>query len=187
MQHQCPISGETADEAHMLRFVRSPEGVLTPDIAHKLPGDAVWVLNRRGIIVKLAARETTPPDLPQLIERLLRRQLMSLLGLARKAGDIVTGFAKVEAALARAELHLLLAAQDGAQDGRKKLANRATREGVTIYAGLTADELGMAFGRANVIHAGATNAGWAARILEDAERLTKFSSGDDGMDRSESA
>lgn len=171
----------------MLRFVRAPDGVLTPDLAGKLPGTALWVETRREIVAQLAAQDTTPPALPELVERLLRQRLHGLLGLAKKAGAIVAGFAKVEAALARGELFVLLAAADGAEDGRKKLAHKAARHNVALVDILTSDELGMAFGRANVIHAGATNAGWAAQIVSEAQRLAAFLSSPDGMDRSEDA
>lgn len=187
MQAVCHISGAAGEATHMLRFVRAPDGVLTPDLAEKLPGTALYVLNRHDYIVRLAAQENVPPALPSLIDRLLREQLNGLLGLARKAGAMVTGFGKVEAALMRAELHLLLAAQDGAADGRKKLAAKAARAQIRVLDVLTADELGMALGRTNVIHAGATNAGWAARIWTQGERITAFRSGSDGMDRSENA
>lgn len=187
MQQQCHISGETAEAAEMLRFVRAPDGTLTPDLAGKLPGETLWVACRPDILAKLETEDKTHIGLPHLVEGLLRTRMRGALGLAKKAGAMVTGFTKVEAALLRGELALLLAACDGAQDGRQKLANRAAREGVPQSAVLTCDELGMALGRANVIHAGATDAGWAARILTEDKRLTAFQSGPDGVDRSESA
>lgn len=187
MQQICHITGQSADTADMLRFVRAPDGVLTPDLAGKLSGETLYVLNQRAVLDGLAAQDNVPPQLPQMIDTLMRRQLHGLLGLARKAGDMVTGFAKVEAALARGDIFLLLAAKDGAVDGRAKLANRAARDGIRVMSALTADELGMALGRANVIHAGATNAGWAAKIDQEAQRLTAFNGSPDGVDRSESA
>ena len=187
MQQICHITGQSADAADMLRFVRAPDGVLTPDLGDKLSGESVYVLNQKALMAQLAARDTVPHDLPLLIDTLMRRQLKGLLGLARKAGDMVTGFAKVEAALARGDIFLLLAAADGAADGRAKLANRAARNGIKVMSALTADELGMALGRANVIHAGATNAGWAAKIDQQARRLTAFNGSPDSADRSESA
>jgi len=170
----------------MLRFVRAPDGVLTPDLAGKLPGDALWVLCREGRVQALAEKEDRP-DLAVLVAQLLRARMRNTLGLARKSGDVVTGFSKVEAALLRGELTVLLAAADGAADGRQKLAHKARRDGVPIVDILTSDELGMAFGLPNVIHAGATNAGWATHILKEGARLTAYLSGSNGMDRSEDA
>lgn len=170
----------------MLRFVRAPDGVLTPDLAGKLPGEALWLGCRAALVATLAEKEGRT-DLVDMVDGLLRARLRSTLGLAKKAGDVVTGFAKVEAALLRGELSVLLAAADGAADGRQKLAHKARRDGVAIVDILTSDELGMALGRPNVIHAGATNAGWATHILKEGARLTAFLSGSNGLDRSEDA
>lgn len=170
----------------MLRFVRAPDGVLTPDLAGKLPGEALWLGCRSALVAALAEKEGRA-DLVDMVDGLLRARLRSTLGLAKKAGDVVTGFSKVEAALSRGELAVLLAAADGAADGRQKLAHKARRDGVAIVDILTSDELGMALGRPNVIHAGATNAGWATHILKEGARLTAFLSGSNGLDRSEDA
>lgn len=186
MQQFCHISGESGEEAHMLRFVRAPDGVLTPDLAGKLPGDAVWVGCHAAIVEALAAQESRQ-DLVAMVDGLLRARLRSTLGLAKKSGDMVTGFTKVETALLRGEVTVLLAAADGASDGRQKLAHKARRDGVAIVDILTRDELGMALGQPNVIHAGATNADWATHILREGRRLTAFLSGSNGLDRSEDA
>lgn len=171
----------------MLRFVRAPDGVLTPDLAAKLPGDALWVMCHHSIVARLEAGETTPENLADLTDGLLRARLRNALGLANKAGHMLAGFTKVDAALARDELGVLLAAMDGAADGRNKLARKARAHNVPIVDILTADELGMALGRTNVIHAGATKAGWATQILQEATRLSAFLSGPNGLDRSEDA
>jgi ribosomal protein L7Ae-like RNA K-turn-binding protein len=171
----------------MLRFVRAPDGALTPDLAAKLPGDAVWVMCQADMVAALVAGEAPPDEMPDLVAKLLRARLRSALGLAKKAGAIITGFAKIDTALMRGELTLLLAAADGAADGRKKLAYKAGQGNVAIVDILTSEELGMALGRANVIHAGATEAGWATQILKEATRLTAFYSGPDGLDRSDNA
>lgn len=186
MQQLCHISGHSAEEADMLRFVRAPDGGLTLDLAGKLPGETLWVGCRSAFVRALAEQEGRD-DLVDLVEKLLRMRLRSTLGLAKKAGDLITGFTKVEAALMRGELVVLLAAADGAADGRQKLAHKARRDGVVIVDILTSDELGMALGLPNVIHAGATNAGWATHILKEGARLTAYLSGSNGMDRSEDA
>ena len=167
----------------MLRFVRAPDGVLTPDLAGKLPGEALYVNCRCELVAALAAAEKRS-DLVAMVDALLHARLRGALGLAKKAGGIITGFAKVEAGLSRGEVTVLVAASDGAADGRQKLAHKARRDAVPIVDILTSEELGMALGRTNVIHAGATNAGWATHILLEGERLTAYLSGSNGMDRS---
>ncbi len=177
MLRQCHITGESGEETQMLRFVAAPDGALTPDLAGKLPdgGQPFYVLAQRILVTRLA--EEAGQDgaaLAALVASLMRRQALALLGLARKAGALVLGFSKVDAALSRGELRLLLAAHDGAANGRKAMAAKAHALQVQICSVFGRDELGMALGRANVIHAGLTDAVWAARIKEQALRLSTY-------------
>lgn len=181
MQRACHITGTSGDEAQFLRFVTAPDGTLTPDLAGKLPdgGAPFYVLARRRVVAQLQAGQAGV-DLADLTFSLMRRQALSLLSLARKAGRLVLGFAKVEAALTRGEVALLLAARDGAANGKQAMAGKAKAMGVAICAVFDRQELGMALGRANVIHAGLTDAVWAARMNEQALRLIAYDELDDG-------
>ena len=188
MLRQCHISGTKDAAANMLRFVHAPNvdngtaGLLTPDLAGRLPGPDIWVINRHDAVAQLAALAdiNAPADLPHRVDMLLQQNLTALISLARKAGQLVSGFTKTEAALRNGSLHLLLAAHDGAEDGRRKLANKAKALNIAICAQLGSDELGMALGQENVIHAGLTDVGWAARIDREAGRLAAYKGDIDG-------
>ena len=62
-----------------------------------------------------------PPDLPDMVAKLLRQQALSLLSLAKKAGEAVAGFMKVEEMLGRGRAKLLFHGTDAALDGCRKL------------------------------------------------------------------
>lgn len=185
---QCHISGVTDAPANMLRFVYAPsqdgqkKGVLTPDLAVRLPGEGIWLVNRKSLVADLAARADidTASDLAERVEKLMRAHLTSLLSLARKAGSLVSGFGKTEAALSAGRLRLLIGAHDGAADGRHKLMKKAEAAGIMWSTLLSSDELGMALGRANVIHAGLTDVGWAERFQREAGRLAAYLGDIDG-------
>jgi ribosomal protein L7Ae-like RNA K-turn-binding protein len=171
----------------MLRFVHAPDGddgtgALTPDLARQLPGDDLWVVNRKSAVEKLAALPelNAPHDLPIRVEKLMRQNVTALISLARKAGKLVAGFSKTEAALKAGSVKLLLAAHDGAEDGRRKLANKAKAMNIALCSVLSSNELGMALGQENVIHAGLTDVGWAERIERDAGRLAAYRGDIDG-------
>jgi ribosomal protein L7Ae-like RNA K-turn-binding protein len=177
MQKTCHISGAHDAADNMLRFVHAPDnGVLTPDLGARLPGDDIWVMNRKNLVATLAQknRAIAPADLAERVEALMRQHLGSLLALARKAGALVIGFTKTEAGLKAGRISLLIAAYDGAQDGRRKLANKAKATNIGCCALLSSEELGMALGQSNVIHAGLTDVGWAERINRDAGRLAAY-------------
>ena len=120
-----------------------------------------------------APRVTADPDLADQAEALLARSALSLLGLARRAGLVVTGFEKVAEALGADPRMVLVTARDGSADGRGKLA----RPGRKVIALFTRDELSLALGRENVVHAALTPAGIGARLLAEAERLAGFRTG----------
>jgi predicted RNA-binding protein YlxR (DUF448 family) len=182
----CAVTRERLPKAAMLRFVLSPDGIVTPDIAERLPGRGVWVKAERGV-VETAARKgafargfksqvTVPDDLAGFVERLLLKRTVELLGLARKAGQAICGFDQVRDALKEGAPAFLLEASDGAEDGRSKVyfLAKALYSGVKVAGALSAPELGMAFGRDRVIH-GLVRRGAIAENWELAyRRLTGF-------------
>ncbi len=130
-ERTCAVTrAEHAPEA-LIRFVRAPDGTIVPDLGRRLPGRGVWVLLDRGA-VEMAVRQnvfarslkrpvTAPADLADLVERLLRKRCQEALAIANKAGAIVAGFAKVDAALDKGTVVALIHASDAAVDGRGKL------------------------------------------------------------------
>jgi hypothetical protein len=74
----------------------------------------------------------------------------------------------VKDALQKEEARVLIQAQDGSERGKSKLS---TPYGGNYIGWLTADELGMAFGRQSVIHAALGAGGLTKRVVEEAQRL----------------
>ncbi|MGH6819897.1 MAG: DUF448 domain-containing protein, partial [Methylocella sp.] len=128
---KCIVTRECLDESALIRFVRGPGGEAVPDLARKLPGRGVWVsLTRKhvgeAVEKKLFSRgfgaETrAEPDLPDLVANLLRKAALSYLSLAKKAGEAVTGFTKVEEMLGKGRVRILVHAAEAAPDGCRKL------------------------------------------------------------------
>src|SRR6059058_3780735 len=103
------VTGEVMDEARLIRFVAGPDGQAVPDLARKLPGRGMWVAAdrasvetaaKKGLFSRAAkAKLSAAPDLADQVESLLRRRLLSGLGLARRGGDLTSGFEKVSSAI----------------------------------------------------------------------------------------
>jgi len=51
-QRTCIITGETDDSSNLIRFVISPDGSLTPDLAQKLPGRGTYVMPKPEYITE---------------------------------------------------------------------------------------------------------------------------------------
>ena len=176
---RCVVSGEALPRAGLIRFVVSPAGVLVPDIGAALPGRGLWLAARRDIIelavagkqVARAARRNVivPDDLPERVEGLLARQSLELIGLARRAGEAVAGFEKVRGWLRTRPAGVLLAASDGAADGRGRL--RGLASGLPVVDVLSGAELGAAWARERVVHGVVAPGGLATKLLGAAARL----------------
>ncbi|MHA6347265.1 RNA-binding protein [Roseivivax sp. CAU 1761] len=177
-ERKCIATGEVQPAHGLLRFVVDPEGGLAPDLAGKLPGRGIWVSADRAALDRaekknLFARAArmpvkVPEGLAAQVEALLARRVIDLISLARKSGDAVAGYEKVKDWLQKEEAWVLIQAEDGSERGKSKLS--------TPYMGryigwLTADELGMAFGRETVIHAALGAGGLAKRVVDEAQRL----------------
>lgn len=176
---RCIATGESGPTDRLIRFVLDPEGRATPDLAERLPGRGVWLTADRALVDKaekknlfaraFRAAVPRPEGLADRLEALVAERLVELIGLARKAGQAVTGFEKVQAKLRGGRAGALLQASDGAEDGRRKL--RALAADTPLIGCLTRDELGLAFGREFAIHAALDAGGFADRALREAARL----------------
>lgn len=183
---QCAVTRERLGKDGLVRFVLSPDGVVTPDVAEKLPGRGVWVTADRGVLGEALKKGvfarafkssvTVPDGLADGVERLLVQRFISLLGMAKKAGEVVLGFDQVRDALQKRPPGLLLEAADGAEDGRSKVyfLAKALYSGVDVAGALTAAELGMAFGRDRVIHGLVRKGPFAKSLAAAYVRLAGF-------------
>ena len=178
-ERKCIVTGEVQPKSGLIRFVVGPDNAVYPDILGKLPGRGIYVTAdrailedaRKGHFARSAKQSVTVPDtLVDDVERLIAQRVVELLGLARKAGRAVCGFEKVKGWLAGSEtVRVLMQASDGSEGGKTKLW---TPEGARYFGCLTAQELGLAFGRGTAIHCALSTGGLSNRVVEDATKLS---------------
>ena len=196
----CAVSREQRPIDELIRFVVSPAGEVVPDIKRKLPGRGLWLTSSRQTVAEAVRRHQfakgfkrdvrVAPTLASDTETLLCRSAVEALAIAAKAGQVVSGFAKVEAALRNhrngGPIAALIHATDGAEDGIRKLGavarqnagNRAETSEFPVIAALTSAELDLALGRSNVVHA-ALLAGPASKtFLSRSQTLVRYRSAD---------
>jgi uncharacterized protein len=194
----CAVSREQRPIDDLIRFVVAPSGEVIADIKRKLPGRGVWISASRATVAEAVRRHhfsrafkrevRVASTLASDTEALLVRSAVEALAIAAKAGQVVSGFAKVEAALeARHPLQALIHASDGAEDGSRKLNAIAwqnagihgERPDFPVLSALTSAELDLALGRSNVVHA-ALLAGPASKtFLSRSQTLVRYRSADD--------
>ncbi|EPX82359.1 RNA-binding protein [Salipiger mucosus] len=188
-ERRCIATGETRPVTELVRFVVGPEDQVAPDIAGKLPGRGIWVTADRaaleraeakGLFARSAKRPVKVPEgVPGLVEQMLARRVLELISLARKSGRAVAGYEKVKDWLGRDDARVLLQASDGSERGKGKLS---TPYGGDWIGWLTAQELGLAFGREKVIHAALGAGGLTKRVVDEAQRLKGLRAGASGAE-----
>ncbi|MGA9252391.1 MAG: RNA-binding protein [Roseobacter sp.] len=184
---KCIASGEVHPKYGLIRFVVGPEGQVVPDILGKLPGRGIYVAADRAAIDKAASKGLfarsaktavkVPDGLADEVEKQLARRVVDLISLQRKAGKAVAGFEKVKSWLQMEEAEVLIQAVDGSGRGKTKLS---TPHYGSYIGWLTADELGLAFGRQTVIHGALASGGLTQRVVEEAQRLKGVRVKEDG-------
>ena len=167
-ERTCIVTRRKASPDVMIRFVVGPDSAIVPDLRRKLPGRGVWVSAEVAVVEKaikaqafargFKAKVKAEPRLAAEVGDLLERDALQSLAMANKAGLVITGFAKVESALSARGVVALLHASDGGEDGVRKLegAARRGRDGedhVVSIKVFTSQQLDLALGRTNVIHA----------------------------------
>ncbi|ETX15713.1 50S ribosomal protein L7 [Roseivivax halodurans JCM 10272] len=177
-ERKCIATGEVQPSSGLIRFVVGPDATVVPDIAGKLPGRGIWVSATRAALDKASkknlfsksakAKVQVPEGLTELVERQIADRVVNLISLSRKSGDAVSGYEKVKDMLQKEEARVLIQAEDGSTRGKSKLS---TPHFGTYIGWLTADELGLAFGRETVIHAALGAGGLTNRIVDEAQRL----------------
>ena len=186
-ERRCIVTGDSQPKAGLVRFVVGPDGSVVPDVLGKLPGRGMYVsatraaldAAKKGQFSRSARQPVTVPDgLADLVEAQIARRVVDLVALARKAGLAVCGFEKVKGWLAGgARVRVLLQASDGSVRGKAKLW---TPEGARYFGCLSAEELGLAFGRQSVIHGALATGGLSDRVVEEAAKLRGLREDDEG-------
>jgi predicted RNA-binding protein YlxR (DUF448 family) len=161
----CLASGEVKPIEEMIRYVVAPDGAIVPDLSKKLPGRGAWVLateaalktaiEKKAFARAFRGKGKAGAELPLLVERLLTRAALDSLSLANKAGQVIAGFEKVKERLTGNRVLALLHASEAGEDGRAKInaAAKASFEAPQEIRLFSGEQLDLALGRSNVVHA----------------------------------
>ena len=190
-ERQCAVTREVQPVSSLIRFVLDPGGQVVPDLKRVLPGRGVWVTatresvaaaerNRKKVFGRgFKSEARVEPGLADRVDVLLERAALQALSMTRKAGELVTGFAKVEAALRRDAVVGLIHASDAAGDGVRKLAavvagRQELANGCQIVRLFDSAQLDLALGRSNVIHAALLAGQASENFLERVRDMESF-------------
>ncbi|MDE2065682.1 MAG: RNA-binding protein [Bradyrhizobium sp.] len=205
----CAVTREVRPIDELIRFVVSPQGEVVADLKRKLPGRGLWISASRRAVAEAVRRNHFNKGFKRELrivatlsadtETLLVRSAVEALAIAAKAGQVVSGFAKVEDTLdsrqARAPVQALIHASDGAPDGIRKLdalvrPNAGINDElhrIPVVTVLTSEQLGLALGRSNVIHAALLAGPASKRFLSRSQILVRYRMADDDKNEGQAA
>jgi predicted RNA-binding protein YlxR (DUF448 family) len=196
-ERMCAVTRQVRPIDELIRFVVAPTGEVIPDLKRKLPGRGLWVSASHKAVAEAVRRNQfgkgfrrdvrVALTLPTDTENLLVRGAVEALAMAAKAGQVVAGFAKVEGALQGHQAVALIHAADGAADGIRKLdailRQKAGNDGESpefpVIGVLTSEQLDLALGRSNVIHAALLAGAAGKTFLSRSQILVRYRMADD--------
>ena len=187
---QCALSRTRRTDDELLRFVIDPDGRVVPDIKRKLPGRGVWLTATYETVEKAVRQKvfsrafkqdvSADPQLAESVATLLCQAALQALAMANKAGDAVSGYAKVEKAVKDGQALCLIHASDASDDGSRKLdrlasaLSKSETEQTSRVACFSSAELSAALGKWNVNHAVIADRGAGRTFLRAARRYISY-------------
>lgn len=179
-ERSCIVTRAVKPKEDLIRFVLAPDGRLVADLTGKLPGRGLYTSVSRltvldAIAKRLFARAakeqvTIPDGFVDQLQRQIERRAADALSLARKAGQVITGFEKVETALKNGEVAALIHASDASDDGVRKLRDAE----VPTFRELSRELLSEVLGRDNAVHVAVLHGPAAAFFIQEARRFALF-------------
>ncbi len=196
-ERRCILTGVHGARAVLIRLAVGPDNQVAADLGAKLPGRGAWIVADRKVLDAAMAKGKLkgalarafksnslrlPDDLADQIGAGLERRALDRLGLENKSGNLIWGHERVGEAILKGKVRLLLHASDAKADGMGKLEARrrgASPDTVSIVLPVGREQLSMALGRENVVHAaignfGGNGRGSASRVIETLERWAAF-------------
>lgn len=189
----CIVSRVSGPAETMIRFVADPQGLIVADLKGQLPGRGCWVTAERTFVQRavdrnlfaraLKSKVDVPVNLVSGIDALLVSALTGMMSLARKAGQLVVGATKADAAVRSGQAIAVLHASDAASDGVRKIDQArhavaaAGGDQIAAFQLLSADEMAVLSAGGQVIHL-AVLAGQAGEgVVKRAKMLDRFRNG----------
>jgi len=189
----CIVTRESVKKDELIRFVIGPDHTVVADVKCKLPGRGVWISNSKLSVQKAFERKLfaagfkqnvkVSSDISQSIENMLLENIRHGLSIAKKAGNVVTGFSKVESLARNGEIRVLFHASDGKEDGSGKIKSALIagqlaggyQKGLPFaFNRFNSAALDSALGMNNSVHIALTKGGATSSLKMQIRRLDNY-------------
>ena len=199
-ERTCILTRRTAPREELIRLALGPDGTVAPDVRARAAGRGAWIGVSRSELDAAATKGklkgalqrafkthdlNIPDNLGERTEDALRKTAIDRLGMEARAGNLINGADRVEAAARAGKVHLLIHALDASEDGRRRM-DQAWRVGGGEARGVIFPEertiLSMALGRENVVHVALTDPAAASRVRHALARWRAFTDPNQGLE-----
>ncbi len=189
-ERTCIVTRVKGPPEAFLRFVVSPDRAVVPDLRRVLPGRGAWVTAEKAVVAEAVKRKSfarafkmpveVSATLADLVDGLLEKDALQALAMANKAGLVVAGAGKVEGSAGPKVPAALVHARDGSLDGIRKLEAAVRRrlgddaDAIARIRIFRSDQLDLALGRTNVIHAAVAGGTAGDGFVSRSRRLDRY-------------
>jgi predicted RNA-binding protein YlxR (DUF448 family)/ribosomal protein L7Ae-like RNA K-turn-binding protein len=171
----------------LIRFVLSPQGELVADIEAKLPGRGAYTcVSATCLQAALKQRQfsrafkrevvtVTPDEMTGQVGGIMLRRILGYIGLANKAGQVVSGGSLVSDAIRSGHKPgLILVATDVSEDIGEKIERLAAVHHIASFRIMKKDDFGAILGKAPRSAVAIKAGGFVAQLKYEIERYRNF-------------
>jgi predicted RNA-binding protein YlxR (DUF448 family)/ribosomal protein L30E len=186
-QRSCLGCRQTRDRDLLIRFVLSPQGELVPDIEAKLPGRGAYTCVS-GTCLQAALKQrqfsrafkrevvtVAPDEITGQVGAIMQRRLLGYIGLANKAGQVISGGSLVSDAIRSSQKPgLIMVATDVSESIGEKIELLAAINHIACFRILSKDDFGAILGKAPRSAVAIRAGGFVAQLRHEIERYRNF-------------
>ena len=156
----------------MIRFIISDNNFLIPDLYNNFKGKEFFVKSTKEEL-KIFSENINEKytklfnknNIVEVIENIILKHIIGIIGLARKAKKVVIGFDEIKIQLKKNKIYLLLQAESFSKK-REKQINLPVYQKCKLNC-LTKEELGIAFGKKNISNVGFLKSSFINPLVSD--------------------
>lgn len=186
-QRSCLACRQSRDRDALIRFVLSPQDELVPDIEAKLPGRGAYTCIRQTCLESaLRQRQfnrafkreivtVRPDEMTVQVDGIMQRRILGYIGLANKAGQVISGSSLVSDAIRGGHKPgLILVAMDVSESIGEKIELLADVQRITCFRIMKKDDFGAILGKAPRSAVAIRTGGFVAQLTHEIERYRNF-------------
>jgi predicted RNA-binding protein YlxR (DUF448 family)/ribosomal protein L7Ae-like RNA K-turn-binding protein len=186
-QRSCLGCRATKDKEFLIRFVLSGENEVLPDLDNRLPGRGAYTCINEGCLIKAVTQRQFKRSFKQDVQvmdsesmvrhtrHLLFARIIGLIGLANKAGGVISGGSMVSDALkSRVKPGIVIVATDVSEVIGGKIISLANVNKVPHRTVISKDDFGTILGKAPRSAIAIKSGGFIAQLLKAIDRYRNF-------------